>query len=149
MKRCTACGAFAEDDKNVCPVCNKENFEEFTITLDKKIVIDEQKDWRAFIWVLDDTVSLGFETKPSEIPIQGEVDDALDGIYDYETEIGIGDLKMTLDDGFCIVYYGDCPKEQHEGIRPQIIEYLTNVYKENKKRFAKCIKADLKEYERL
>lgn len=149
MKRCIACGAFVEDDKDVCPVCKANDFKEVNFTLNEKITIDEQKDWRAVIRVLDDTITLGFETKPSEIPIQGEVDDALDGVYDYETKIGIYDLEMTLDDGFCIVYYGDCPQEKHAEVRPKIIEYLTNIYNENKKRFVKCIKADLKEYDEL
>lgn len=117
--------------------------------MNEKITIDEEKDWRAFIWVLDSVVSLGFETKPSGFAIQGYVDEALDGVYDGETEIGIGDLKMIPDDGFCIVDYANCPQEQHEEIIPQIIEFLTDVYHENKLRFVKCIKKDLKDYDEL
>lgn len=117
--------------------------------MEEKIIIDEQKDWRAIIYDLGDTLALCFETKPSEIPIQGEVDEALEDIYGWETEIGIGDLVMTMDDGSYIVYYGDCPEEQLAELKPKIIEYLTAIYTENKNRFEKCIKADLDEYDKL
>ena len=116
---------------------------------EKEIIIDEQKHWRAKIYFVEDTIYLGFETKPSEIPIQGEVDEALEGVYDYDTKIGIGDLEMTIDDGFYMVYYGDCSEEMKAEVKPKIVEYLKNVYLENKKRFVKCIKADLKEYDEL
>lgn len=115
----------------------------------KKIIIDEQKDWRAVIEDLGDTLVLSFITKPSEIPIQGEVDEALEDIYGWETPIGIGDLVMDMDDGSYLVYYGDCPKEQHAELRPKIINYLTTIYTDNKSRFEKRIKADLEEYDRL
>lgn len=118
--------------------------------MDKKdIIIDEQKNWRAVICDLGDTLALCFETKPSGIPIQGEVDEALEDIYGWETKTGIGDLEMTMDDGSYIVYFGDCPEEQHAQLKPQIIKYLTAIYTDNKKRFAKCIKADLAEYDEL
>ena len=116
---------------------------------EKRIVIDEQKKWRAVIEDLGDTLVLGFETKPSGIPIQGEVDEALEDIYGWETKIGIGDLEMTMDDGSYIVYYGDCPEEDHSELRPQIIKYLTAIYTDNKKRFAERIKTDLAEYDEL
>lgn len=113
------------------------------------IVIDEQKDWRALISDLGDTLVLCFETKPGGIPVQGEVDDALEDIYGYETKIGIGDLEMTMDDGSYIVYCGDCPEEQIEEFKPKIIEYLKKIYSENKERFAERIEADLAEYDEL
>lgn len=116
---------------------------------EKRIVIDEQKDWRAIIEDLGDTLVLCFETKPSGIPIQGEVDEALEDIYGWETKIDIGDLEMTMDDGSYIVYYGDCPEEQYAELIPQIIRYLTAIYTDNKERFVKCIKADLAEYDEL
>lgn len=119
--------------------------------MEEKLIIDEEKNWRAVIWDLGDTLSLCFETKPSEIPIQGEVDEALEDKYGWETKIGIGELEMEMemDDGSYIVYYGDCPQNQHEKLRPQIIEYLTKIYFDNKERFVNCISADLKEYDKL
>lgn len=116
---------------------------------ENNIIIDEQENWRAIIDDLGDTLVLCFETKPSGILIQGEVDEALEDIYGWETKIGVGDLEMEMDDGSYIVYYGDCPKEQHAELKPKIIQYLTSVYAENKERFAKCIEADLKEYDKL
>ena len=115
----------------------------------KRIVIDEQKNWSAIIEDLGDTFVLSFETKPSGIPIQGEVDEALEDIYGWETKIGIGDLEMMMDDGSYIVYYGDYPEDQLAKLKPKIIKYLTAIYTDNKKRFAKCIKADLSEYDEL
>ena len=115
----------------------------------EKIIIDEEKDWSAVIYDFGETIALCFETKPSEIPIQGEVDEALEYIYGWETETGIGDLVMEMDDGSYLVYYGDCPEEQYADLRPKIINYLTAIYTDNKARFEKCIKADLEEYDKL
>lgn len=116
---------------------------------ENNIVIDEQKDWRAVISDLGDTLVLCFETKPSGIPVQGEVDNALEDIYGYETKIGIGDLEMLMDDGAYIVYYGDCPEEQIAELKPKITEYLKKIYNENKKRFTERIETDLAEYDEL
>ncbi len=116
---------------------------------EERLIIDEQKDWRAVIYDYGETIALCFETKPSEIPIQGEVDSALEDIYGWETETGIGDLVMEMDDGSYLVYLGDCPKEQHAELKPQIIEYLKKIYTDHKPLFEKCIKADLDEYDEL
>jgi len=148
MKRCTNCGCVVEDDADVCRLCKGTIFKQIDNIVDKTI-IDEQKNWRAVIEDLGDTLVLYFITKPSEIPIQGEVDEALEEIYGWETKIGIGNLEMTMDDGSYSVYYGDYPKAQYAELRPKIKEYLTKIYTENKKRFVKCIKADLKEYGEL
>lgn len=115
----------------------------------EKTIIDEQKDWSAVLYDFGDTIALCFETKPSGIPIQGEVDEALEDIYGWETQTGIGDLVMEMDDGSYFVYYGDCPKEQHAELKPKIINYLTTIYTDNKSRFEECIKADLEEYDEL
>lgn len=149
MKKCTHCGAYAEDDKDVCPVCKANEFEDFNTSSYEKTVIDEQKDWSAVIYDYGTTIALCFETKPSEIPIQGEVDSALEDIYGWETETGIDDLVMEMDDGSYLVYFGDCPEEQHVALKPQIIKYLTTIYTENKARFEECIKANLEEYDEL
>lgn len=145
MKRCTSCGCVVEDDAEVCRFCKGVSFKQIE-AIDDKTVIDEQKRWRAVVEDLGDTLVLYFETKPSEIPIQGEVDEALEDIYGWETKIGIGELEMTMDDGSYSVYYGDEPEEKYAELRPKIKEYLTKIYTENKKRFVKRIKADLKEY---
>ncbi len=148
MKRCTNCGCVVEDDVKSCRFCKAETFKAIE-DIDDKTIIDEQKDWRAIIEDLGDTLVLYFVTKPSEIPIQGEVDEALEDIYSWGTKIGIGDLEMCMDDGSYSVYYGDCPEEQYSELRPIIKEYLTKIYTDNKKRFVKRIKADLKEYGEL
>ncbi len=145
MKRCAKCGWVTNDDVNVCRFCKAENFKEIE-DIEDKIIIDEQKNWRAIIEDLGDTLVLYFVTKPSEIPIQGEVDEALEDIYGWETKTGIGNLEMTMDDGSYSVYYGDQPEEQYAELRPKIKEYLTKIYTDNKKRFVKRIKSDLKEY---
>lgn len=148
MKRCTVCGCVVNDNEEVCRFCKATTFKQIE-DIDYKTIIDEQKDWRAVIEDLGDTLVLYFVTKPSEIPIQGEVDEALEDIYGWETKIGIGDLEMTMDDGSYIVFYGDCPQEQYTELRPKIKDYLTKIYVDNKKRFVKRIKKDLKEYDEL
>lgn len=111
------------------------------------IIIDERENWRAVINNYGETLCLSFETKPRGTTIQGEVDEALEDIYGWETKIGIEDLEMEMDDSLYLVYYGDCPKERHDELRPQIIAYLTKIYNENKERFEERILADLKDYE--
>ncbi len=148
MKRCTNCGYIVKDDETACRFCKATTFKQIENVNDKTI-IDETNCWRAIIEDLGDTIALYFVTKPSEIPIQGEVDEALEDIYGWETKIGIGELEMIMADGSYIVFYGDCPQEQYAVLRPKIKEYLTKIYTDNKKRFAKSIKADLKEYETL
>lgn len=148
MKKCTNCGFIVEDDVDVCRFCKATVFKQIDNIKDKTI-IDEQENWRAVIEDLGDTLVLYFITKPSGIPIQGEVDEALEDIYGWETPIGIGDLEMTMDDGSYSVYYGDYPQEQYAELRPKIKNYLTKIYTDNKKRFVKRIKADLEEYDKL
>ena len=148
MKRCTNCGYIVEDDADVCRLCKATTFKQIE-NINDKTIIDETKHWRAVIEDLGDTMVLNFVTKPSEIPIQGEVDEALEDIYGWETKIGIGELEMEMDDGSYIVFYGDYPQEQYTELRPKIKEYLTKIYTDNKKRFVKRIKADLKEYDTL
>lgn len=148
MKRCAKCGCIVEADAKACRLCKATTFIQIESIRDKTI-IDEAEHWRAVIEDLGDTIVLNFVTKPREIPIQGEVDEALEDIYGWETKIGIGELEMTMDDGSYIVFYGDCPQEQYFELRPKIKEYLTKIYTENKIRFVKCIEADLKEYDEL
>ena len=148
MKRCTNCGCVVDDDANNCRACKETTFKQIE-NIDDKTIIDEQKDWRAIIEDLGDTLVLYFITKPSEIPIQGEVDEALEELYGWETKTGIGDLEMIMSDGSYIVYYGDYPNNQYAELRPKIKEYLTKIYTDNKDRFVKCIQADLNEYDEL
>ncbi len=117
--------------------------------MENRLVIDEHKNWCAVIEDFEDTIVLSFLTKPSEIPIQGEVDEALEDVFGWETKIGIGELEMSMDDGSYSVYYGDCPEEEYEKLKPEIINYLISIYTKFKKRFIKRINADLKEYDDL
>lgn len=117
----------------------------------RDIVIDEQENWRAVIYFIgDDSICLGFETKPSGIAIQGNVDDALEDTHGYYVKnIGVEDLDMCMDDGFWVVYYGDCSEDKKQEVVPKIVDYLTALYNDNKKKFIKSIKADLKFYDKL
>lgn len=116
---------------------------------ENKIIIDEQENWQAVIEDIGDTIILWFLTKPSEIPIQGEVDEALEDIFGWETPIGIENLEMSMDDGSYSVYYGDLPEERYADLKPKIIDYLTSIYNEYKDRFVKRIETDLEEYDEL
>ena len=113
------------------------------------IVIDEQVNWRAVIEDLDNVVTLSFYTKPTGIPIQGEIHDALDKIYNYEDQISAYGVSVLSDDGFCGIYLDDLPKDKWKEVKPKMIEFLTDFYNKNKTEFSLQVIETLKDYDEL
>jgi hypothetical protein len=56
------------------------------------------------------------------------------------------DLKLIADDGFFLIDFAHLSSEQKQQVKQPIIDYLTKLYFDNKKKFAKNIKKDLKSY---
>jgi hypothetical protein len=105
-----------------------------------KIVIDStHRSWNAVIDGSDNTIWLCFEMKGSGVTIQGNVDNVLGN---EEFSIGIRQLKLFPDDGSFIVSLG----EREQGLHEKVCNRLIQLYRENKYRFEKSIKKDIKNY---
>jgi len=114
--------------------------------IEKILIDDSNKKWRAVIKFFDNTAWLSFETKPDGISIQGEVDSTLG--WD-NRQIGINDLETIADDGAFIVDFKGYSPERAEQIRKPLINYFNKLYSDNKSKFCMNIDNDLKEYEKV
>ncbi len=110
------------------------------------IIDDENKKWRAVVNFLDTVAWLSFVTKPSGIPIQGDIDDVL-GFEDIPT--GIDDLMLFADDGSFLVDFTGYTPERVQKIRQPLINYFKELYEKNKRLFKKGVKKTLKDYDEL